>query len=223
MDVTLDGVPQKLYRYDVDDTPENAAVDVPPSSNWAFDHAADLDAHTKNTFEVRRTGEYHLSPYVTNRGMTPRAVAANTLYGMPYLITRSETEDRIACHVTVQAGQKIRIGIYNTGDNLYPGTLLDDSGEITLGGVGIQAININQALTKGLYFVAFISDGTPTLNNSEGNVQSPMGAYATGFDNINGRWAVAQAYGALPDPFTAGAAFDFYPAPAIAFRLLTLD
>lgn len=186
-------------------------------------HTADLDAHTKNTFEVRRTGEYHMSPYVTNRNMTPRAVVANTLYGMPFLITRSETEDRIACHVTAEAGENIRMGIYNIGANLYPGTLLDDSGFITLAAIGIQAIIINQALPKGLYFVAIISDGTPTINGAEGNCQTPMGFRSTDFGSINGRWAVAQAYGALPDPFTAGAAFDFYPAPAIAFRLLTLD
>ena len=39
------GTSDVLTKGDVDDTPVDAATDVPVSSNWAYDHTADADAH----------------------------------------------------------------------------------------------------------------------------------------------------------------------------------
>ena len=187
-------------------------------------HAAVLDAHTKNIWELMRTGEYYLSPLITSRSSSSSVLtAANQLYAMPFPIARATTWDRIAFYVNAQAGQKVRLGIYNNGTNLTPGTLLLDAGEVTLSGTGQQEITISQALVKGLYWVALVSDGTPTLNDYNAVSHNFLGLHS-GWSANRGQWSVAHTYGALPNPFgTAGDGGEAYRISGIALRLLTLD
>jgi len=162
-------------------------------------HEADLDAHTRNLWEVRRTTAIYYPPQIGTRpgGATGTVLdAANRLFAMPFPIAVDRTADRIVCNVTVQAGQKIRMGIYSNGVNMAPGTLLLDAGEVTLSGIGEIAITIDQALPKGLYWVALVSDGTPAIREVNTNCLPLPGS------GTNGVY-VAHTYGALPDPFGA--------------------
>jgi len=186
-------------------------------------HAIDLEAHTYEPYSVLRTGEYH-----SWHGMGATAtiaLTANQLYGVPFVVTRDMTVDRIACEVTAQAGQKIRMGIYSTGTNCYPGTLVVDGGELTLGATGVTASTISESLTKGLYFLAIISDATPTIRrwNYTYPYPTPLGIAATDFRYGQHCWFVAQAYGALPDPFTAAATLHADYPMIIMLRVASLD
>ena len=106
------------------------------------DHAADLDAHTKNVLEIVRTGEYYLSP---SHGYGTLTMVANRLYARPLVVVRDITIDRLAIEVTSAgaAGTKARLGIYNVGTNLYPGTLILDAGEVAVDATGIKAATIS--------------------------------------------------------------------------------
>lgn len=184
-------------------------------------HTGDLDAHTKNFFEILRTGIYHTfcGGYLAGQVLT-----ANKLYAVPIVVTRDITADRIAVDVTVQAGEKFRLGIYNDGANLYPGTLVLDAGEVTLAAIGIKAITIALALTKGIYHLAIISDGTPTLRAYHATHRGPdiLGVDASNF-SYSVILAANQAYGALPDPFTGGGAYPGEHRMMIALRVASLD
>lgn len=185
------------------------------------DHLAKLDAHTKNLEEILRTGEY-IHPVNVGNYLT-RAVVTNRLYGIPIMVARDITVDRIALRVTtLDAGKSARLGIYNNdGVNLHPGSLLLDAGEVSVGSTGVKAITINQALTKGIYHLALVSDGTPTLHWYT-RYTAPLGVDAS-YLQPNACWYVAHTYAALPDPYTTTTTFEDLRCPTVALRLASLD
>lgn len=187
-------------------------------------HGADLDAHTKNLFEELRTGEYHITLF---GGRATASLTANTLYALPLLVARDMTIDRIAIQVTSAgaAGTKARLGIYELGTNLYPGALLLDAGEVDVDGTGVLAITIDQALTKGIYFTAVVSDGTPQLRSViADDLTSPLfGLLSTNFNIHHNLWSVAHTYAALPDPFTAGGSLGRLDPFKVPVRVASLD
>lgn len=183
-----------------------------------------LDTHTKNIWEVLRTGEYYsFTNTPANIGVT---LVADTLYAQPFVVVRDVTIDRIAIDVkTAVGGSNCRLGIYNLGTNLYPGALLLDAGVVSTAAAGVKTITISQTLPKGIYFLAVVSDDTPALYGAGGNVTTdvaPMGMLAAGFRYNNYMWSVAHTYAALPDPFTGGGALNTnYLRQAV--RILSLD
>ena len=87
------------------------------------DHMARLDAHTRYAYQVFRTGEYMLPSMIGFYSLSQVTMAANTLYAVPFLTARNMTVDRIAVNVvTLADGKKARMGIYEDGVNLYPGS-----------------------------------------------------------------------------------------------------
>ena len=207
----------------VDDVPVNGQLTHGVTSNRMFDHEADLDAHIRSYLEVIRTGEYFLSPAgeASNYPLT-----ANTLYGRLLVIPRDMRVDRIAVNVkTAVDPSDIRLGIYNVGTNLYPGTLLLDAGTVDSATTGVKAIIINQALTKGIYFCAIVSDDVPDIYSSN---RANIGQCTLGLDVANlarpqAGWSVAFGYAALPDPFTAGGASSYLHGFTIPVRIASLD
>ena len=166
-------------------------------------HQAELDAHTRNIYAVLRTGQYFV-PFPVSGSTTKLTLYANSLDAHAFPVPRDLTIDRLAVQVaTAAAGKKVRIGIYKNGANIYPGELLLDAGEVDVGTLGVKTIIVDQALTKGLYWLAFTSDGTPGLRALFHHF-SPIGLDATEFGKIYTGWYKTVTYGALPDPFPSG-------------------
>lgn len=169
------------------------------------DHEVELDAHIMSPWQELRTGEYHLFvPFITENASG--VVAADTIYAVPVTVPRLLTVDRIAIRVAVAAaaGKKARLGIYGDGTNLYPGSLVLDAGEVAVDSTGIKAITIDQPLDKGRYWLALVSDGTPTIYASVDTLVSPLGLIETSFVASYVYWSVSFTYAALPDPYTGG-------------------
>ena len=185
------------------------------------DHEARLDAHTKNIYQILRTGEYSSLPM---HGIgAPIALATNRLYAIPYIAVRDITIDRLAiCVLTLSAGKSVRMGIHDaTGTNLYPDALLLDAGTVSVATTGLKAVTIDPALalSKGLWFLTLVSDGAPSLRDLRLGM-SPLGIN-TGFAATSGFWYVGFTYAALPDPFTAGGSLGGN-APLICPRVASL-
>jgi len=194
------------------------------SSDYAFDHAADLDAHTKNIYELIRTGAY----FTNFQGVSySQALTADRLFAVPLIVVRDMTVDRIAVEVTAGGGgtPNVRLGIYNNGTNVAPGTLKLDAGVVDTTAIGVVAVIISQALTKGLYWLAGIAQGTPSLRaqNYTYKSDSILGLTAVSFDEANQAWYYSGAYGALPDPFPVPTGMAVTQGIIIAVRILTLD
>lgn len=208
----------------VDDTPQDGKVRRAVSSNWAYDHAHDLDAHLGSPFQYLRIGEYF--PPFPFRQTAATAYSANVLYAVPFVACiRDITIDRIAIFVTVAdaVNPNVRLGIYNDGTNLYPGTLLNAGGVVDVSSTGVKAVTIDQALTKGsLYWLALLADGTPTIQYCSAAFPITGMAPAT-FASIQEMWQISQAYGALPDPFPTGSPTFNGSAALIGSRLKSLD
>jgi len=185
-------------------------------------HAADLAAHTFNIGQILRTGEYFFpTPAFTITTFSP---VVDTLYAFPLWIPRPLTIDRLAAEVTTAfTDQVYRMGIYNNGTNNYPGTLLLDAGTVAAATTGVKAITISQALARGIYWLAL----TAALSGGEvrcwGSAYPIMGVNATSLGQPYSIWYVTQAYGALPDPFTAAGSRYFNRNNTVMPRLLSLD
>ena len=195
------------------------------SDRSVSEHEADLDAHTYNFAQILMTGRY-FQPILVASGST-RTLVADTLYAIPLLIARALTIDTLLIEVTSAGagGTKARLGIYNNGTNLYPGTLLVDVGLVDVDGVTAVAAVItgDQALTKGLYHLAIISDGTPTIRGCFAG-QGVYGCSASNPRDRYNEWAKASVgYGALPATFTAGGTTTAADTLLIVPKLKSLD
>lgn len=187
-------------------------------------HAAILDAHTRNRwqlFSINTDGYYTFYDGLT----ATYAIEADTLFATPFVIARDLTVDRIAIEVTgLVDPSNARLGIYRNSSEalLYPGSLLLDAGAIDSATTGIKAITIDQALVKGTYWAALISNDTPTIR-----IMRPsfcmLGTRSTSFTVYYAGLKKSRAYGALPTPFPSGAGTSSTFASGVWFRIASLD
>ena len=190
------------------------------------EHTVDLDAHTYNKLQVLRTGEY-MNDYGSYAPATgAKQLTADVLYASNVLaVARTLTVDRLAINVTVAAaaGKKARLGLYQFGADCYPGALLVDGGEVAVDSTGVKAVTIDQQLTKGLYWLVCITDGTPAVARSY-NQATPLGIQSSTLKyRTNMIKKTGVDYGALPDPFTAGGTLGTEECPGVYARLASLD
>lgn len=172
------------------------------------------------------SGRYYGTQIATT-SQTTVTPAIDTLYAQPFFVPATGTYDRISMEVTTQDAAEpndIRVGIYNnTTNGATPSSLVIDGGELDLAGAAPFAIEatISQELSQGWYWLAYLTEGAAVFRGwTLGNMLPFLGtAVTTGTSNNYSSWSVAQAYGALPDPFTAGGAL-INTAPGLAKILL---
>ena len=156
---------------------------------------------------------------------------ANMLYAFPLVVGKSTKFDIISFNIdTAQASKNARAGIYYDNGNMYPGALIFDTSSVSTASTGMKNTTITSGLQffqPGLYWLTFETDATTI------QVDILFGATATngmlGYDNTQANpaalgYKVAHTYGALPDPYTAGATILTVapslsvPYPAISLR-----
>lgn len=208
----------------VDDTPVNGQLVHGVTSNWAYDHAADLDAHTKNLFEEFLIGEYVQAMPI--RAVSYFTYITDRIYAVPFLVARDMTIDRIALEVTtLKVNKIIRLGIYKDNGALYPGELVDDCGTVDVTTTGIKTITIDQALSKGWHWLVSASDDAPIIRGILPSI-SPLGFRPGSFSTTGTQshyYKGAIGAGALADPFVAGATVAYSYSPFILVRIASLD
>jgi len=131
-----------------------------------------------------KSGYYYSYLGADGSGSTIASASLNVLYLQPFYVGDNATATKIAVYVTtLAAGGVMRLGIYNnSATEDYPNTLLLDAGTVSTATVGSKVITINQTLTQGLYWLAYLSTtGAPSL---------------IGFNNVTG---AAGGGGAAPN------------------------
>jgi hypothetical protein len=151
--------------------------------------------------QLFQTARYY-NGQVAGTSVSAVALTADTLYAIPFLVNKTNTFDRISIDVTAAAaaGKKARLGIYqsNTATQL-PGTLLLDAGEVAVDAIATVEITISQALSAGLYYLAVVSDGTPTLQaNAAASATAYLGAATPNACAQASRLTRSHTYAALP-------------------------
>lgn len=108
------------------------------------------------------TGQYWSLPLVAAQNVS---MLAGWLEAKPIFFAQECTIDRIAIYIsTAGAGGTVtRLGIYNNGDNFYPGTLLLDGGTVGTDATGTKYVTVDQSLAPGWYWVTAVSDGSPVV------------------------------------------------------------
>lgn len=194
----------------LDAAPVDGSIARGIPSNWAYDHAADLDAHHLSHFEKAYIGTgYNPYPVVYDYAAGV-AITADTLYGILIFVPRTMTFSDIWVNIGVQAGQKLRFGAYKAGSNLVPDALEEDLGEHTLSGIGIKGLSaIDLQLTRGFWYLCVVSDGTPSLVQCTIEA-SPLGLNIGNLYQTYSGFTASHTYGALPATF---------PSATIAFRV----
>jgi hypothetical protein len=158
----------------------------------------------------------------------------NTLYAMPFIVSRITTFDTIACEVTtLGTSSNLRMGIYDDTGACYPNVLLFDSGNISAGSTGEKTATITssiQTFNPGLYWLTYENSATvPQIRclPGAGTCISILG-FASPFSTTSPGigYTVAHTVGALPNPYTASATIRTAvsavgsPIPAVALRAI---
>lgn len=145
---------------------------------------------------------YYSLPGCSPKGVSTNATTANRIYYEPIFVEAACTIDSLLVEVTVAgaASTTARLGIYQADTNRQPGARILDAGTVAVDSTGVKTISISQNLARGLYILAFQSDGAPTIRVVQadltgGSVQPGMGAAG-----LVGGTFVNKAYAAYADP-----------------------
>lgn len=174
----------------------------------------------------RKSGGYFGATLHFGVTLTTQSISSiNSLRAFPFIVSKNQKFDRIAIRVTTtgSAGAVAHIGIYADSGSVYPGSLIADSGELSMVGTApfVREANINVTLKPGLYWICVLTGGATGTT-----VQAIPVAQAfsvDGFDNTlsgtpNMGWAAVQTYGALPQNYPVGASAWTLNIPLIALR-----
>lgn len=115
--------------------------------------------------KLRTGGGYAGSGFFFNNGVNHTAVA-NRLVLIPFLSRRPFLTDSVLLNVnTAAASSKARLGIYQITqvDTTHTATLMQDFGEIDTSTTGEKQLTASLKLGAGLYFTAFVCNGTPAI------------------------------------------------------------
>lgn len=151
-------------------------------------------------------GNYHGTAglYVwTNPGV-------NNIFARPFISPRSGTIDRIQWYQGAGAGAgNTRVAIYaaTSDTNLYPGALILDTGDQSTAADGYKTVVVAQALTGSqLYYFCYNSSRAVFLYYEPPYDYPILGSFsAASFQLWTRELVIAQAYGAFPANFPAGA------------------
>lgn len=189
--------------------PVDGDTEIAISSNWAFDHVADLDAHTLNIHEQALVGSLYTG--VGWRGGGSFALVADRMYAYLIHVARTMTFNKIYIQVTTgDVGKFAKLGIYNAAADLTPGTLVTESGIVDVGVAAMVAVTDENQLAKGYYYCVVVSDGTPTLRTHSPAIV-PLGWPNTNLFVANHGYFGAHVYA---NAFPAN-----FPAPTISFEI----
>jgi hypothetical protein len=162
-------------------------------------------------------GQYVTTSMVSagNAGLT-----ANRLFFVPIYVTRTTSFDRIGithAATTAGAGSVVRLGIYNSTNDL-PSTLVLDAGTVDLTTAAAYkevTISPSQSLSVGVYWlaaVAQVTSGSPTFGTG-----NPIMPVPSSTNTFAGSKFEAGVSGTLPATATPGAATTTQP-PVIFLR-----
>lgn len=157
--------------------------------------------------------------------LTTGVLSVNFIYALPFNSSRYGVIDRIGFRVTsVGSSAVARVGIYTNLSfyDVYPGSLVLDSGELSLGTTGTKSATIEQALEgNSVYWLVFHPGvSTATIRAiAIGGVFPVLGVDNAFNTPVGIGWKATQTYGALPANFPAGGTvLNAAPIPAIGVR-----
>lgn len=146
-----------------------------------------------------------------NEALSSSSFTAGVIRAIPFIApARGGTLDRIACELLVGvAANNLRIGIYEPkgANNVYPGALVADSGDISSAALGFKSFTLSASLTAGkVYWFVLFNSATLTMRTlTKGGYQPFLGFAGAAAPAQRTYLTATLAYTALPNPFPSGA------------------
>jgi hypothetical protein len=163
--------------------------------------AGDLFALTR----FLRTSRYHVFPLGANATFT---LDPNILHAIPYISPIPRTVTRIAIQIVTAVAGNARLGIYQDGGGIYPGSRILDAGEVATGTTGLREITgLNVSLLANtLYWLALVTNASgPVVSAMTAGQAWPLLGYGATLHTSGGNaWSVSFTYGALPATYPTG-------------------
>lgn len=189
-----------------------SAANLVPQTRTVNGQALSANVVIPDVLYYRRDGQARgYSSNITAAATTTFAILANTIRAFPLIIGRTITFTQLLMDVTTPvASTTFRIAIYTDDGNGYPAALVANTDIQTYDsstiGPRIGTAGSNIVLQPGAYWIAYNSNGAPTLRSLVPGALPPvMGFSSIGASaNIVG-WQAAQTYGSMPSTFPAGA------------------
>lgn len=130
---------------------------------------------TGGNVSFKRISGYWYSSAVTNFVASTAALSRDIIRLTPFIVSENESFDRISMEISSAgtAGSLVRLGIYNSSGG-YPTTNLLNAGTILGDSQTNQTITISQALTPGVYWLAYTHNSV--ANISFRTIQATTGA-----------------------------------------------
>jgi len=152
--------------------------------------------------------------------------STDTLYVIPFWPIRGATIDRIGVDVSTTGTRKTRLGLYGptSATNIYPESLLVDSGELTYSSAALISATISVAVGSAfLLWAAVVTDGgTGTAfcipTGSVSTLFPIVGWPSSGGAAGGGYLSTAHTFAALPSTFPSGATRTTSRPPAVFIR-----
>ena len=195
------------------------------------DGLASVSIDRKDISYFRKTGtttyERWYSTNITNALLTTHpSTSKDIIRAVPFIVSKPITLDRIGMAITASgtAASVLRLGIYDDVNGV-PTNLILDAGTIAADSATDQTITINQILTPGLYYLAFVHNSAATITIRAHNAYTcphTCGFNATWNSTQNaGTVAANLTYSTLPSTFpTSGITLvSTSVVPAIFVRL----
>lgn len=144
----------------------------------------------------------------TNRTLSNVVMVANKLYAIPFPLKAPALISSVFLYNIVTAaaaGSIARIGLYNCGVNTLPGTvLIEGNGTLLVDATGLNKtipLAVAKLIPAGKYWMAIISDGTPTLAGYNSNAQTipDWGGKGNGRALTSLTLAITAGWTAMPD------------------------
>jgi hypothetical protein len=170
---------------------------------------------------------YYYAGFGAGTALTTGAPSANVLRAIPFVAPgRNSVISRLAFNVTANvAATSARIGLYKSKSetDIYPGELVAESANIGTASNGVKTYDCKVALEPlGIYWIAIVGNGAPTLRCGTVAGSTVPGILPDDDTMPTTRslgLSVAHTFGALPNPFTVGAAYiTAVPIPVLAYR-----
>ena len=172
---------------------------------------------------------YYASPMVADNMGANSVIGNNEVAGQIYPCRKTATYDRIGVDIqTSDVAGSYRLGIYADNGAGYPGALIRDAGAVLLNGVAPYIASLPlappvQLIAGRIYWLVFVSNtNIATIYLTfDGGVSHPYLGHDT---RIRGAYSSIQgvlAFGALPNPFPAGIAYNRFQF-ALGLRLISV-
>lgn len=155
-----------------------------------------------DVLRYRKRSAYH-SSQIEWASFADITLVSNTIYATPFWVAdQSYLIDEIGIVVaTGIANAKARAGIYFSGPNNYPSSLLIETNELDCGSTGAKSSSVNGNLYKErlYWFVCLANDGIGVRGVSQNKILGIfLGYQATGGGGLIYH---SQAFGSLPSTF----------------------